>query len=486
MEARSISLSPGIRSGEEPSAVGLAPERVERGIALAGRSARLVRSRDAIHRRALAFADALAAVFAFTLPVSILGDDELRVASLAIIPLVVVAAKIVGLYDRDELLIHKTTADEVPAIFQLATVATLATWLLDDVLVRGSLAKEQVLALWVVLSGSTIAARWIVRRIAEHLGEPERCLLIGGDSARQRLNTKFVDQGVKAEIVARFEPSTGPRTDFHELKAVVEMEDIHRVILVPDHSNPEGILDLVRAAKGLGVRVTVVPGVLEVVGSTVAFDNIAGMPLLGVRRFGLSPSSRLIKRAFDICASTVALVVSAPVFAAIALAIKLDSRGPIFFRQTRVGRDGEHFRIFKFRTMVPEAEAIKHELATLNEADGLFKIDNDPRITRVGGFLRRTSLDELPQILNVFFGDMSVVGPRPLIVEEDSRITGFDRRRLRLTPGMTGHWQILGSARVPLAEMVKIDYLYVAGWSLWADIKLILRTIPYMLARRGQ
>jgi lipopolysaccharide/colanic/teichoic acid biosynthesis glycosyltransferase len=137
--------------------------------------------------------------------------------------------------------------------------------------------------------------------------------------------------------------------------------------------------------------------------------------------------------------------------------------------------------------MVTGADALKDELRARNEAGGgLFKIADDPRVTRVGRFLRKTSLDELPQLFNVVRGDMSLVGPRPLILDEDQRIKGWDRRRLSLTPGMTGHWQILGSARVPLHEMVKIDYLYVAGWSLWSDIKILLRTVPYMLARRGQ
>src|SRR3712207_415914 len=131
-------------------------------------------------------------------------------------------------------------------------------------------------------------------------------------------------------------------------------------------------------------------------------------------------------------------------------------------------------------------DARKAELHALNEcAGGLFKIADDPRITRIGRLLSRTSLDELPQLFNVLLGDMSLVGPRPLIVDEDERITGFDRRRLALTPGMTGHWQIAGSSRVPLHEMVKIDYLYVAGWSLWSDLKILLRTVPYMLSRRG-
>jgi lipopolysaccharide/colanic/teichoic acid biosynthesis glycosyltransferase len=142
--------------------------------------------------------------------------------------------------------------------------------------------------------------------------------------------------------------------------------------------------------------------------------------------------------------------------------------------------------MLKFRTMVDGADAMKRHLRDANEADGgLFKIENDPRITRVGRLLRKTSLDELPQIFNVLRGDMSLVGPRPLVCDEDERVTGHDRRRLHLTPGMTGRWQTLGSARIPLNEMVKIDYLYVANWSLWADLKIMLETVGFIARRRG-
>jgi lipopolysaccharide/colanic/teichoic acid biosynthesis glycosyltransferase len=200
----------------------------------------------------------------------------------------------------------------------------------------------------------------------------------------------------------------------------------------------------------------------------------------------LSRSSKWIKRTFDVVCTSVGLLLIAPVMAAIAVAIKLDSRGPVLFRQTRVGRDGRCFRICKFRTMVVDAEARQADLAELNQAlGGLFKIRDDPRTTGVGRFLRRTSLDELPQLFNVLAGSMSLVGPRPLVVDEDERIQGWDRRRLALMPGMTGEWQILGSLRAPLPEMVKIDYLYVGGWSLWADVKILLRTVAYVLGRRG-
>src|SRR5207244_3359643 len=139
----------------------------------------------------------------------------------------------------------------------------------------------------------------------------------------------------------------------------------------------------------------------------------------------------------------------------------------------------------KFRTMEEGADFRKSELLSLNEADGLFKIADDPRITRVGRFLRSTSLDELPQLWNVLRGKMSLVGPRPLVADDDRRVDGWHRRRLQLTPGMTGHWQILGSSRIPLHEMVELDYLYIVNWSLWGDVKLLLRTLPHVLARNG-
>jgi lipopolysaccharide/colanic/teichoic acid biosynthesis glycosyltransferase len=198
-----------------------------------------------------------------------------------------------------------------------------------------------------------------------------------------------------------------------------------------------------------------------------------------------APSARsAVKRAMDIVGASLGLVFLSPILLAIAVAIRLDSRGPILFRQVRVGRDGRHFHIFKFRSMVADAEQRKDELRALNEVGegdgGMFKLTRDPRVTRVGSLLRKTSLDEMPQLFNVLRGEMSLVGPRPLVTEEDEQVLGLDRSRLYLTPGMTGPWQILGS-RVPMREMIGIDYLYVANWSLWQDIKLLLNTVRHVL-----
>ena len=197
----------------------------------------------------------------------------------------------------------------------------------------------------------------------------------------------------------------------------------------------------------------------------------------------LTRSSGIVKRVFDLLGVSIGLLALSPLMIVIAVAIKLDSRGPVFFRQLRVGRHGKRFCMLKFRT---DAEALKDSLRERNEAqEGMFKISDDPRVTRVGRFLRKGALDELPQLINVVKGEMSLVGPQPLVLDEDTRVEGWDRQRLELMPGMTGQWQILGPVRVPLSEMVAIDYLYVANWSLWTDIKIMLRTGPFIVGRRG-
>jgi exopolysaccharide biosynthesis polyprenyl glycosylphosphotransferase len=258
-----------------------------------------------------------------------------------------------------------------------------------------------------------------------------------------------------------------------------------RVIVAPGDTDSETTVQLVSRAKSLGVNVTIMPRLAEVVGSSVAFDHLDGIPMLGVRRFGLSRSSWAVKRAVDVAGGLFGIVVLAPLFAILAAAIKLDSHGPVLYRQVRVGREGRRFTMLKFRSMVDGAHAQREALRTQGDGDGLFKLAADPRVTRIGRFIRRTSLDELPQLINVLRGEMSLVGPRPLVVDEDVQVQGLDRSRLHLTPGMTGHWQVLGSARIPMAEMVAIDYLYVANWSLWTDIKILLRTVPHVLGRRG-
>ncbi len=446
-----------------------------------------VRCRETSYRRALVLADVVSTFAALFVAVVFLGDDQLRLTTVAMVALVVGAAKITGLYDRDELVLRKSTIDELPRLFQLATLTTFVFWLLSDELLRGTLGQGQALALWAVLTLGLALSRWVARLAAGQLTSVERLMVVGDAVVLERLREKLDANGC-VELVGSI-PMEHVVDNLDEMRAHAHRLGAHRLIVAPGDgavTSPETV-QVIRAAKRTGLRVSLLPGVLDVVGTSVEFDSLSGMTLLGVRRFGLTRSSRLTKRALDLTLSTVGLLVISPLLVVVAVAVKLDTPGPLFFRQTRVGRDGELFEIIKFRSMIEGADAQRESLAELNEAgEGLFKIANDPRITRVGGYLRRSCLDELPQLLNVLRGEMSLVGPRPLIADEDRRITGSDRQRLQLTPGMTGQWQIAGSARVPLTEMVKLDYLYVAGWSLWSDVKILIRTVLYVGGGRGQ
>jgi lipopolysaccharide/colanic/teichoic acid biosynthesis glycosyltransferase len=196
--------------------------------------------------------------------------------------------------------------------------------------------------------------------------------------------------------------------------------------------------------------------------------------------------ARGLKRAFDLVAALLLIAIFIPALLVIAFLIRSDTRGPVLFRQRRIGRDGKAFSMLKFRTMIDGADDHKHALRHLNQAaEGLFKIDGDPRITRVGNWLRATSLDELPQLLHVVTGKMSLVGPRPLVPEEDRQITGTSRTRLQMRPGMTGVWQIGGASQVPIHKMVKLDRQYVERWSLWLDLKVLAQTAGHVFLRRG-
>ncbi len=455
--------------------------------------------RDALFRRALLSADAVAIAGAFALTVALSHRSlHLTLAVAVVVPIVLAGAKLAGLYDRDEALLRKTTLDEAPKLFQLATLSVLVAWLVDGPIATGNLDRTEALFLWLVLTGGLIAGRAVARALALRAAPAERCLLIGDEQSAAIVDSRLACRGgINAEVVAHLDldmaaPWCSDGTSalrLQEIRDLAETLDVHRAIVAPGWkagAESGEMLNLVRTLKAVGMRVSVLPRMLEVVGSSVEFDDLHGVTVMGVRSFDLTRSSAAFKRAFDLLGASIGLLAIAPLMLILAIAVKLDGGGPVFFRQSRVGRHGRCFQMLKFRTMVPGADALKELLRERNEAcEGLFKIANDPRTTRVGRLLRRSALDELPQLLNVLRGEMSLVGPRPLVLDEDSRIEGWHRRRLALTPGMTGPWQILGPTRVPLREMVALDYFYVANWSLWTDLKILLRTVPYVLCRRG-
>ncbi|MGH2797324.1 MAG: exopolysaccharide biosynthesis polyprenyl glycosylphosphotransferase, partial [Thermoleophilaceae bacterium] len=278
--------------------------------------------------------------------------------------------------------------------------------------------------------------------------------------------------------------SLGGRIDL-ELPRVVARHRVERVVVAHGDLVEAELLELLRSCRRLGVKMSVLPQLFDALGPSVEVDDVEGVTVLGINPPVLPRSSRLLKRAMDLAGATAGLLLTAPLWVPIAAAIKLDSPGPVLFRQRRIGRGGRPFELVKFRTMSVDAEDRRAALLAESRDPGWLKLDDDPRITRVGGVLRRWSLDEVPQLWNVVRGEMSLVGPRPLIESEDRQLIGWRRSRVDLTPGLTGLWQVLGRTSIPFEEMIKLDYLYVTNWTLWTDVRLILRTLPAVLLRRG-
>ena len=453
-----------------------------------------IRRRDAVHRRALAVADAVAVALTLVIATAVMGEDSLTPSIAGVLVGVILLMKIAGLYDRDEHMLHKTTLDEIPAIFQVATLSAQLLWLAGDLVAHGQLGRRQIFGIWMLLIVLIVIGRALARYLARRVTPTERCVVLGDEEAADLFRGKLqINPSVGATFVGRIplevtangggspSPLVPP-----DLRHILAAEQVDRIVVAPGRLDPDALMHFVHELRASNVAVSVLPATPPVPGSSSEVDQLHGLTLLGIHHFQMGRSSRFLKRSFDLVASSLLLGLLSPLLLSIAIAIRIDSRGPILYRQRRIGRDGVPFEILKFRSMFDGAHARREELRELNEAEGLFKIDTDPRVTRVGRILRRWSLDELPQLLNVVRGEMSLVGPRPLIPEEDSLVQGLYRRRLELAPGITGYWQALGASRIPLYEMVRLDYLYVANWSLWNDVRILFRTVPFVFGGQGR
>jgi exopolysaccharide biosynthesis polyprenyl glycosylphosphotransferase len=436
------------------------------------------------------------AVFATSAP----EDASNLLITLVALPAWVVGAKLFALYDLDAAGPAHSTVDELTRIFLLSTVTLFLSTQLANL--RGEPLRG-VGALWLLtialVAGLRVAARAVSRRRAAYA---QRTVIAGAGDIGQLVARKilrhreygidlvgFVDARPKdlAEPLRRVPILGGPEA----LAEIVRTQRIERVIVAFSDDGHDSLLALVRSLCDSRVHIDIVPRLFDVVGPRATIHSLEGLPLVGLPVPRLSRSSALLKRTFDLVGAGVGLLLLLPLFAVVALAIKLDSKGPVFFRQTRIGSGTVPFTIYKFRTMVQNADELKSQLVHLNKhfADGgdprMFKIPSDPRCTRVGTILRRYSIDELPQLINVVKGDMTLVGPRPLIPEEHAFVDGWAKRRSQLKPGVTGLWQVLGRDDIPFAEMVTLDYLYVVDWSLLGDIKLVLQTIPVLFRHRA-
>jgi exopolysaccharide biosynthesis polyprenyl glycosylphosphotransferase len=335
---------------------------------------------------------------------------------------------------------------------------------------RTSVHRAAALRQRTLLIGSGVVATHLVSRLRRH---PELGLAPIG----------FIDEDLHTELGAGV-PQLGVLDDLGRL---LRSGGVDRVMIAFTRAGHEELLHAIRLCREHEIPVDIVPRLFEFLDGARTLEQIGGLPLLSITVPTFSASSRAAKRALDILGATLSLLVLLPVMLAIVLAIKIESPGPILFRQQRAGRHGRTFDILKFRSMRLDADAQKASLSTTNDLrDGvMFKMYSDPRVTRVGGVLRRLSLDEIPQLLNVIRGEMSLVGPRPLVLPEAAALNDWQGRRVDLRPGLTGPWQIAGRSNVPFDEMVRFDYHYVTGWSLARDIEILLATLPAVLSGRG-
>lgn len=333
-----------------------------------------------------------------------------------------------------------------------------------------------------------VGARSLTRR-----AEGTRILLVGSGriadvvvrrclAVRDARVIGYVDDSLRLDGNTSGLPKLG---GLDNLREVVEKYDVDQIVVAFTPASGAKVADLLRSLAG-DVRISVVPRLFDLLTVHSYVDDLHGLPLLDVAPATLGPASRFAKRSLDLAVALGLLLLAAPVLVAIALAVRTTSEGPVLFRQERSGRNGEPFGIYKFRTMYSGAERQRAELANRNEVDGpLFKVRQDPRVTPVGRFLRRTSLDELPQLINVVVGHMSLVGPRPFVTSEAALIDGWAARRLEVRPGVTGLWQISGRNDLPFEELCRLDYSYVASWSLLWDMRILWHTPAAVFRCRG-
>jgi exopolysaccharide biosynthesis polyprenyl glycosylphosphotransferase len=273
--------------------------------------------------------------------------------------------------------------------------------------------------------------------------------------------------------------------ELEDLPDLCRRYDVARVVVCFSRTHPERTTEMLKSLSGQ-VGVSIVPRYYELITSRSHVEDLSGLPMIDIAPASLSAGARFFKRTFDLVVATAILVLISPFFLVTAVLIKATSPGPVFFRQVRTGRNERPFSVLKFRTMYEDAEERKAEILHLNEVDGpLFKLAEDPRVTRPGRFLRRTSLDELPQLINVWKGDMSLVGPRPFVVSEAAEIEGWARKRFEARPGMTGLWQVSGRNELSHLELCRLDYLYVASWSYWWDMQILWQTPATIFKGRG-
>lgn len=403
----------------------------------------------------------------------------------------IVTLHVYGLYPRVQRYVTASTLDEIPRLFHAALVTFVLNWVVLTAAGGSGLGEALAVAsaLTLILTPGLRAA---ARAIHTRAFGPERALIVGRGPTTAAVERALAGRSDttlvgRAELPQHWhrESLTADDSTLRALADAVATQHIDRLLLPTNQLSDSAVGEFLHWSRQANVSLTVLPEHFDVVGMGASIDQLQGLSMVSLQPPTLSRTSRAFKRALDIVGAAAGLLVLAPLIVATAVLVRLDSPGPVLFRQTRVGRGGRTFELVKFRTMVPNADAMTEALMTRSSDPNWLQIEDDPRITRFGRFLRGTSLDEVPQLWNVLAGHMSLVGPRPLSVRDDAKVDGWARGRLDITPGLTGLWQVSGRKSVPFEEMVKLDYLYVNNWSVWGDVKLLLLTLPAVTAGRG-
>ncbi len=429
--------------------------------------------RDARRRRLLALADLMAATAAST----VAGlSTEHAFWAIALLPAWVLIAKLLGLYDRDHVAIRHLTVDEIPAV---AAWAGLGIGMLAVVLPltpAGTLEVGPAAIAFAVAAGAGVVLRGLARWIWRRTTPREVTAVLGdGDLARmiRRKLVLFPDMHLDLLVEGAGEPFT-------------QLADrVDRVIFASEQIEPGEVGNVVAVCRERQVKLSVISP-LHGRSGPVRLSRVADLPVLEYETWDQSRSTVMIKRAFDVCFAAFGLLVTLPLWPLIALGIKIDSRGPVFYSQVRAGLDGEPFRMHKFRTMVDRAHDRLHEVITVEELEvPMYKLSDDPRVTRIGQLLRRLSIDEVPQLWNVLRGEMSIVGPRPEMVELVEHYKPEHRFRLSVKPGLTGPMQVFGRGDLTFQERLAVELDYIENLSLARDLRILAETVPVAIRGSG-
>lgn len=440
---------------------------------------------------------------------SILGNNpgiinrELLWLGIAMVPVWLLVFALFGVYKREVTRLSISTFDELP---QTIGALAVGAWLSASILaliVSDAVAFKSVWVFvacaWVLLMLMLPFARAVIR-IGLSFYNPFRtsALVVGaGDVGRSLIGRLGRHKEYGLRVVGFLDTMSTGESDEpgdvqllgrpSDLRAIVDRYGISRVLIAFSRAPHEQILEIIHQCQEMKVAVSVVPRFFESLSLRVEVEDIEGLPMASLPRYarhGLV--MRAAKRSIDLLGATIGVIILSPILLLVTILIKLTSAGPVLFRQERMGKNHKCFMVYKFRSMRADAESMRDELAAQSDMTGpIFKMKDDPRITGLGRLIRRTSIDELPQLINVFRGEMSLVGPRPLPVEEAEECSGTADMRHLVQPGITGLWQILGRSDIPFEEMVQLDYIYVTNWTIRWDIKIIFRTFVAILRKRG-